>query len=46
MVDGPIGVCMMTAALLVELAHKQGLENAIHLNHRMEDQLVMGIPQK
>ena len=46
MVDGPIGVCMMTAALLVELAHKQGIENAIRQSHLMEDQLVMGIPQK
>ena len=46
MVDGPIGVCMMTAVLVVELAHKQGIENAIHLNRPMEAQLVLVIHQK
>ena len=46
MVDGPIGVPMVTAALLVEPAHKQGIENAIHLNRPMEAQLVLVIHQK
>ena len=46
MVDGPIGVRMMTAALLVELAHKQGIENVVHLNRPMEAQLVLVITQK
>ena len=46
MVDGPIGMPMVTATLLVEPAHKQGIENAIHLNRPMEAQLVLVIHQK
>ena len=46
MVDGPIGMPMVTAALLVEPAHKQGIGNAIHLNRPMEAQLVLVKHQK
>mgnify|MGYP003312882342 CR=1 FL=1 len=46
MVDGPIGVCMVTAALLVELAHKQGVETATHLHPSMEAPIARGTPQK
>ena len=46
MVDGPIGLLMMIVVWHVELDHKQEVENAIRQSHLMEDQLVMGIPQK
>ena len=37
---------MVTVVPPVHLAHKQGLENANHQNRLMEDQCVLGTPQK
>ena len=37
---------MQTVVSPVELAHKQGAENAIRQSHLMEVPLVLGIPQK
>ena len=43
---GRIGVRMQTVVSPVELAHKQGVENAIRQSHLMEVRIVLAIPRK
>ena len=46
MEDGRIGLIMGIVASPVEMDHEQGPENAIHLCHPTEDQVVLEKPQK